>query len=98
MTMALNTEDLSFQKGREMRRQLFGDAGIARLDQTDDFNEPFEEYVTKAVFGDTWTRPGLTVRERCFITIACAASLNRKIPLQRLIRLAVQQGATKDDI
>jgi len=96
--MAYDTEDPSFQAGREMRRELFGEGGVARMDAVDDFNQPFEEYVTKAVFGDTWTRPGLTIRERCFITMAIAAALNRKTPLARLIRLAVQQGATKDDI
>ena len=96
--MAYDTEDPSFQAGREMRRELFGEGGVARMDAADDFNQPFEEYVTKAVFGDTWTRPGLTIRERCFITMAIAAALNRKTPLARLIRLAVQQGATKDDI
>ena len=95
--MAYDTENPAFQKGREMRRELFGDAGIARMDAADDFHQPFEEYCTKALFGETWTRPGLSIRERCFITISVAAALNRKVPLERLIRLAVNKGATKDE-
>jgi len=96
--MAFNTDDPSFKAGREMRRTLFGEAPTARLDAPDDSNEPLEDYVTRAVFGETWTRPGLTIRERSFITIAIAAALNRKLPLDRQIRLAVDHGATKDDI
>jgi 4-carboxymuconolactone decarboxylase len=96
--MAFNTDDPSFKAGREMRRQLYGDAAVARFDATDDFNEPLEDYVTRAVFGETWTRPGLTIRERAFITIAITAALNRKIPLERQIMMAVGNGATKDDI
>jgi len=96
--MAFKTDDPSFQAGRELRRSLFGDASIERLDATDDFHEPLEEYVTRAVFGETWTRPGLTIRERSFITIAIAAALGCKVPLERQIMLAVANGATKDDI
>jgi len=96
--MALNTDDPSFQAGREMRRKLFGEGGVARLDSTDDFTEPLESYVTRAVFGETWSRPGLTIRERCFITMAIAAALNRKVPLARMVKLSIDHGATKDDI
>ena len=96
--MSLNTEDASFQAGREMRRTLFGDASIERLEATDDFWEPLEEYSTRAVFGDTWTRPGLTLRERSLITLAVVAALNRPIPVKRLTKCAIQCGATKDDI
>ncbi|MBC2778865.1 carboxymuconolactone decarboxylase family protein [Parasphingopyxis sp. GrpM-11] len=81
-----------------MRRQLFGDASIDRLDAADDFHEPLENYVTSAVFGETWTREGLTVRERSLITMAIAAALGRNLPLSRLVKCAVQNGATKEEI
>ena len=96
--MTLKTEDPSFAKGREMRRQLFGDASIDRLDAADDFMAPLENYVTKACFGDTWTRGGLTLRERSLITLAVVAALGRNLPVQRMTKCAMQNGATKDDI
>ena len=96
--MALKTEDPAFQAGRELRRQMFGDASVERLDNADDFNEPLENYVTSAVFGETWTRPGLTLRERCLITVAISAALNRQIPLKRMVKCAITNGATKEDI
>lgn len=96
--MAFKTDDPSFSAGREMRRKLYGEEAVARLDATDDFHEPLEDYVSRAVFGETWTRPGLTIRERALITIAITAALNCKLPLERQIMMAVNNGATKDDI
>ncbi len=96
--MALKTGDPAFQAGREMRRQLFGQASVERLDVADDFHEPLENFVTSACFGETWTRPGLTLRERSLITMAICAALNRHTPLRRLVKCAVENGATKEDI
>lgn len=96
--MALKTDDPAFQAGREMRKALFGPASIERLDAADDFHEPLENYVTSACFGETWTRPGLTLRERSLITMAICAALNRQVPLKRLVKCAVANGATKEDI
>jgi len=96
--MSLKTEDPAFQAGREMRARLFGEASLERLDAADDFHEPLENYVTSACFGETWTRPGLTLRERSLITMAICAALNRHTPLKRLVKCAVANGATKEDI
>lgn len=96
--MTLKTDDPSFRKGREMRRELFGDASIERLDQADDFNAPLENFVTTACFGETWTREGLTLRERSLITLAICCALNRQVPVKRMTKCAIENGATKDDI
>lgn len=96
--MALETDNPSFQKGREMRRRLFGDASVERLDQADAFNEPLENFVTKSCFGDTWSREGLTLRERSLITLAVCAALGRNVPVKRMTKCAVQAGASVEDI
>ncbi|MES2497518.1 MAG: carboxymuconolactone decarboxylase family protein [Pseudomonadota bacterium] len=96
--MALKHDDPAFEAGREMRKALFGAASVERLDAADDFHEPLENYVTSACFGETWTRPGLTLRERSLITMAICAALNRHTPLKRLVKCAIANGATKEDI
>lgn len=96
--MTLQTDDPSFQKGREMRRKLMGDAGVARLDASDDFYAPLENYVTKAVFGDTWTREELPLRERLLVTLGIVAGLGKELPVRRLTRLSLQNGVTKEEI
>jgi 4-carboxymuconolactone decarboxylase len=96
--MSLQTDDPSFQAGREMRRKLMGDAGVARLDAADEFYAPLENFVTKAVFGDTWTREGLALRERLLITLGIVAALGKELPVRRLTRLALTNGCTKEDV
>lgn len=96
--MSLMKDDPSFKAGRAMREQLFGATGVARLDTCDDFVAPFENYVTRILFGETWTRPGLTIRERALMTLAIAAALGRDIPLRRQVKCAIENGATKEDI
>ncbi len=80
---ALKTDDLGSTGQAANCAAMFGDASVERLDQADDFNEPLENYVTSAVFGETWTRPGPTLRERCLITVAISVALNRQILSKR---------------
>ncbi|HWL47431.1 MAG TPA: carboxymuconolactone decarboxylase family protein [Sphingomonadaceae bacterium] len=96
--MTDKTTDDAFETGRAVRKQLFGQASLDRLDAADDFHAPLEHYVTSACFGGPWASPGLTLRERSLITMAICAALNRHLPLKRLVKCAVANGATKQDI
>lgn len=44
------------------------------------------------VFGEVWTRPGLTRRERRFITLACVADADAEAPLQDHVYAALNSG------
>lgn len=44
------------------------------------------------VFGQVWTRPGLTRRERRFITLACVADADAEAPLQDHVYAALNSG------
>ena len=96
--MSLDTENPSFERGKEMRRKLMGEAGVERLMASDDFYAPLENFVTKAVFGDTWTGEGLALRERLMITLGIVAALGKELPVRRLTRLCITNGVTKDEI
>ncbi len=48
-----------YLEGLTTRRQVLGDAHVDRaLQQTDDFDAPFQELITEAAWGHTWSRPG----------------------------------------
>ncbi len=96
--MSLQTDDPSFQAGREMRRKLMGEAGVTRLDAADDFHIPLENFVTKTVFGETWTRDELPLRERLLVTLGIVAAMGKELPTRRLTRLCFSNGLSKDDI
>jgi 4-carboxymuconolactone decarboxylase len=66
-TMAVSE---TYEKGREIRRQLLGDAYVERANQTA-YNDPlmkkFIDVATETVFGALWTRPGLDLKTRTLI-------------------------------
>ncbi len=50
------------------------------------------------IYGDVWERPGLSKRDRSLITVAALTALYRTDQLRVHIRLAVENGVTKEEI
>jgi 4-carboxymuconolactone decarboxylase len=51
-----------------------------------------EKGVVDAVFGELWDRPGLSRRDRRFITLACVASAAVEVPIQQHVYAALASG------
>ncbi len=68
-------------------RQAFGDVAPALAEITD-----------KVLFGDVWTRPGLSPRDRCLITVASLISLYRINELPFHLKRAIENGVTREEI
>lgn len=98
--MNLDQDNPSFKRGVEMRRKLMGEAAVERLSAgaVDDFYVPLENFVTKAVFGDTWNSEDLQLRERLMITLGIVSALGKELPTRRLTRLCITNGITKEEI
>lgn len=58
----------------------------------------FEKLVTGFVGGEIWTRPGLDRRTRSLATIAALAALGRPLALELNLRMALNNGATREEI
>jgi 4-carboxymuconolactone decarboxylase len=68
-------------------RSPFGDIAPALAGITD--------YV---LFGDVWERPGLSPRDRSLVTVASLVSLYRTNELPFHLKLALENGVTKDEL
>jgi 4-carboxymuconolactone decarboxylase len=83
----------------QVRREVLGDAHVDRArDQATDFDRDFQAYVTRAAWGEVWTRPGLTLHSRHLLTIAMLAVLNRQDELAMHLRATVNTGVTPDEV
>src|SRR5687767_11697617 len=49
-------------------------------------------------FGEIWSRPGLDIRTRCFITLAVLTAKYQLGPLEDYIRASIKVGITPSDI
>lgn len=94
-------ESETFRKGRELRRQLMGDAFVERTDQTvytDPIMQKFRDVATETVFGALWTRPGLDLKTRTLICVVSDAATGRTPELAIHLRMARRQGWSEDEL
>lgn len=92
--------DELFEEGMAARRAYFGDAAVdkAMADQSV-FNQEFQDFNTRNVWGAVWARPGLDFRMRSLLTVAIFAALGRPAEQQALyVRAALRNGVTPDEI
>jgi 4-carboxymuconolactone decarboxylase len=90
-----------YEKGVQMRRQLYGEAAVERSNAAN-YNDPvmgkFIDYAQEAVFGGLWTRPGLDLKTRSLICVISDTATGREEELAIHIRFALRQGWTEDEL
>jgi 4-carboxymuconolactone decarboxylase len=95
------TESETYKKGREIRRQLMGDAMVENM-ATTTYNNPtmekFGQYASEAIFGMLWARPGLDLKTRTLICVISDTSTGRWPELELHLRMALRQGWTEDEL
>ena len=99
LTTIRNMHDEQYKKGMEARRSVLGDAHVDKAEANKtNFDSDFQEYITRNAWGDVWSRPGLTKRERSLIVIALMTALGHEEELAMHIRATKNTGATKEDV
>ncbi len=58
----------------------------------------FERYVIEFLSGEVWSRPGLDLRTKSLCTIAALAALGRPQGLELNLRMALNNGASREEI
>jgi 4-carboxymuconolactone decarboxylase len=88
-----------YQQGMSVRRGVLGDAHVDKsLKSANEFNQEFQDLITRYAWGEIWTRPGLPRHSRSLIVIATLVALNRTEELSLHIRAAFNNGVTRDEI
>lgn len=86
--------------GEGMRRRILGDAHVDRsMKNATPLNAEFLDLITRYVWGEIWTRPGLDQRTRRVLVIGTMIALGRWEEFALHVRAAVVEGGfTLDDI
>jgi 4-carboxymuconolactone decarboxylase len=88
-----------YEAGMKIRRAVLGDAHVdASLEKRNDFNDAFQDLITRYAWGEIWSRPGLPRPTRSLITVAMLVALNREEELRMHLRAALKNGVTQDEI
>lgn len=88
-----------YEQGIKVRRAVLGDAHIdASLKNRNEFNDPFQDLITRYAWGEVWTRPGLSRQIRSMLALAMMVALNRPDELRMHLRAALNNGVTRAEI
>ena len=74
----------------ERGRRAF--AEVMTFSPPDDSTPATEHGLIDFVFGEVWTRPGLSRRDRRFITLPCVAAADAEEPLREHVYAALNSG------
>jgi alkylhydroperoxidase/carboxymuconolactone decarboxylase family protein YurZ len=96
----MTTSDERRAAGREIQGQLWpatlkgptGQFPAAKL------APDYYDHVQQSAFGDIWTRPGLSVRDRSMITVAVLASLGQPEELRAHLNGALNVGLDREEL
>ena len=89
----------TFEKGLAIRKSVLGADFVEKsFASADDFNRPYQEFVTEYCWGACWGREGLSKKTRSMLNLAMISILNRPHELRAHLRGALRNGVTKAEI
>ena len=90
-----------FERGLALRKQVLGRAhverSLARAGE-DPFLLPIQQIAVELGWGAVWSRPGLPLKTRSFLSIAYLAALGKVDELSAHVAGAVRNGASREEI
>jgi 4-carboxymuconolactone decarboxylase len=88
-----------YAQGLATRRLVLGAAYVDRTQGAKtEFDEPFQNLLTESAWGQVWSRPNITKRERSMVTLALLAALGQWDELALHTRATANTGASPEDI
>jgi 4-carboxymuconolactone decarboxylase len=88
------------ERGMAKRRKVLGNAWVDRANaKKTAFNEEFQDFITRAAWGEIWTRPHYDERTRRILVIGTMLALDKWDEFRMHVRAALAEGGfTENDI
>jgi|TARA_Y100000816_G_C26074590_1_gene565537 4-carboxymuconolactone decarboxylase len=97
-TTPMNDEQ-RYQQGLKVRTEVLGEKHVGRsLENLNDFNQDFQNFISRFAWGEVWSREGLPRHTRSLVTIAILLALGREDELRMHLRACFNNGVTKDEL
>ncbi|MBW3098588.1 carboxymuconolactone decarboxylase family protein [Pseudohoeflea coraliihabitans] len=94
-----NATETRLQRGQRALAEIDGEAGEAVVRSLADIAPDFATYLLEFPFGDIYSRPGLSLREREIATIGALCAMGTARPqLEVHIRAGLNVGLTREEI
>ena len=91
--------DAAYDDGMAVRRSVLGDEYVDRaVKRTTEFTAPFQDFITRHVWGAVWGRDGLDRRTRSAVTLAVLTALGREHEIAMHVRAALRNWLSAAEI
>src|SRR5262249_57681348 len=82
-----------YERGMARRRKVLGNAWVDRANaKKTPFNEEFQDFITRAAWGEIWTRPHYDERTRRILVIGTMLALDKWEEFRMHVRAALAEG------
>jgi 4-carboxymuconolactone decarboxylase len=98
--MSAVDEKERYEKGMAQRRKVLGNEWVDRANaKKTPFNAEFQDFITRAAWGEVWTRPHFNERTRRILVIGTMLALDKWEEFRMHVRAALTEGGfSPDDI
>jgi 4-carboxymuconolactone decarboxylase len=88
-----------YQRGLELLQRMLGEKTAEETRRRwQKLSPDFERYVLEFLSGEIWSRSGLPLKIKSLCTISALAALGRSQGLELNVRMALKNGATREEI
>ncbi|MGH1401565.1 MAG: 4-carboxymuconolactone decarboxylase [Acinetobacter tandoii] len=92
-------DEQRYEQGIKVRTEVLGEKHVNRsIENLNDFNADFQNFISRFAWGEVWSRPGLPRHTRSLVTIAILLSLGREDELRMHLRACFNNCVTKDEL
>ena len=89
----------AYGRGMKVRREVLGDAHVDRANAgVTDLNRDFQELITRTVWGEIWSRPGLDRKTRSCMVLTAMIALGHWDEFRLHVNAAFNNGLSEDEI
>jgi 4-carboxymuconolactone decarboxylase len=87
-------DDAVYELGREKLREVHGDRSLATVESLGDLGR----LIVEVAYGEVYSRPGLTLRERQIASVAALVATGRSSQLPVHLRSSLRAGLSVDEL
>jgi 4-carboxymuconolactone decarboxylase len=87
-------DDDRYRRGREKLREVHGDRSLATVESLGDLGR----LIVEVAYGEVYSRPGLTLRDRQIASVAALVATGRSSQLPVHLRSSLKAGLTADEL
>jgi 4-carboxymuconolactone decarboxylase len=88
------TDPTGLERGREKLREVHGDRSLATIESLGDLGE----LIIQVAYGEVYSRPGLSLRERQIASVAALVATGRSSQLPVHLRSSIKAGLTTEEL